>query len=66
MATVYQAEHVHFQEICALKVINPIMMHDEAWWNASCGKPFSPAVSTIPMRSGLTILIAPKTVPPSW
>ena len=30
MATVYQAEHVHFHEICALKVINPAMMHDEA------------------------------------
>jgi len=30
MATVYQAEHVHFHEMCALKVINPAMMHDEA------------------------------------
>lgn len=30
MATVYQAEHVHFNEICALKVINSAMVHDEA------------------------------------
>ncbi len=30
MAKVYQAEHVHFREICALKVINPSMIHDEA------------------------------------
>jgi serine/threonine protein kinase len=30
MATVYQAEHVHFRETCALKVINPTMIHDEA------------------------------------
>ena len=30
MAKVYQAEHVHFHEICALKVINPSMIHDEA------------------------------------
>ena len=30
MATVYQAEHVHFREICALKVINANMIHDEA------------------------------------
>jgi serine/threonine protein kinase len=29
MATVYQAEHVHFRELCALKVINPSMVHDE-------------------------------------
>ncbi len=30
MAAVYQAEHVHFRETCALKVINPTMVHDEA------------------------------------
>lgn len=30
MATVYQAEHVHFREICALKVINPSMIHEES------------------------------------
>ncbi len=29
MATVYEAQHVHFNEICALKVINPSMVHDE-------------------------------------
>ena len=29
MATVYEAEHVHFSETCALKVINPSMVHDE-------------------------------------
>jgi eukaryotic-like serine/threonine-protein kinase len=29
MATVYQAEHLHFHEICALKVINAGLVHDE-------------------------------------
>ncbi len=30
MAAVFKAEHVHFHETCALKVINPSMTHDEA------------------------------------
>jgi len=30
MATVFQAEHVHFREVCALKVINANMVQDEA------------------------------------
>lgn len=30
MARVFQAEHVHFREICALKVINADMVHNEA------------------------------------
>jgi len=29
MATVYQAEHVHFHETCALKVINQSLIHEE-------------------------------------
>jgi serine/threonine-protein kinase len=30
MATVYQAEHVHFHETCALKVINRSLIHEES------------------------------------
>ena len=29
MATVYQAEHLHFREVCALKVINQNIIHDD-------------------------------------